>query len=220
MGRQFYRLTLGVFDNACFLSHKDEMKVVERALRRADLKLTFTQGFSPKPVFSFGPARPTGYGSLSDYLDISLEESLDEQVLKKKINAVLPDGFFLYEVKKIAEAEFGNLSKLFIASILGVVIKSGAAVDLWLEKLNECFGGYGKFFYDPQREHLFYERLGLAQENDKIFQKKRGLLITFNTLTTDMPVFRLDKLLLDDKVCKFERKAIDRIFIIEYQLQY
>ena len=57
-----------------FLSHRDVARVWERALRRAGVRVAYSEGFSPRPRLSFGLALSTGYESLGEYLDINLRE--------------------------------------------------------------------------------------------------------------------------------------------------
>ena len=57
-----------------FTSHRDVARIWERALRRAGLPVTYTEGFSPRPKLSFGLALSTGYESLGEYLDINLRD--------------------------------------------------------------------------------------------------------------------------------------------------
>ena len=56
-----------------FTSHRDVARMFERAFRRADLPLAYTEGFSPRPRISFGLALSTGYESLAEYLDADLQ---------------------------------------------------------------------------------------------------------------------------------------------------
>ena len=43
-----------------FTSHRDVARMWERALRRLQLPVAYTEGFSPRPKLSFGLALPTG----------------------------------------------------------------------------------------------------------------------------------------------------------------
>ena len=47
-----------------FLSHRDLARVWERALRRAGIRVAYSEGFSPRPKVSFGLALSTWYESL------------------------------------------------------------------------------------------------------------------------------------------------------------
>jgi len=53
-------------------SHRDLAHMWERAFRRVQLPLAYTQGFSPRPKVSFGLALPTGAESVAEYLDVEL----------------------------------------------------------------------------------------------------------------------------------------------------
>jgi radical SAM family uncharacterized protein/radical SAM-linked protein len=74
-----------------FTSHLDLMRSWERALRRSELPLAFTQGHHPHLKMSFGPPLPLGYRSRAEVFD--LEFSRPPAVdLAQRLNAVLPEG--------------------------------------------------------------------------------------------------------------------------------
>jgi radical SAM-linked protein len=79
-----------------FTSHRDLARVWERALKRAELPVASSQGFTPRPRISFGLALPTGAESIAEYVDIDLTEALTaEEVadLPATLTPLLPDGF-------------------------------------------------------------------------------------------------------------------------------
>ncbi len=57
-----------------FTSHRDVARMWERALRRAELPLAYTEGFSPRPKMHFGLALSTGHESLGEYIDVDLRD--------------------------------------------------------------------------------------------------------------------------------------------------
>ena len=57
-----------------FTSHRDTARHWERAVRKAQIPLAYSAGFTPRPRMSFGLALPTGAESLAEYLDIELAE--------------------------------------------------------------------------------------------------------------------------------------------------
>jgi hypothetical protein len=61
-----------------FTSHRDVARIWERALRRAELPIAYTEGFSPRPKLSFGLALSTGYESHGEYLDVALRDDRDD----------------------------------------------------------------------------------------------------------------------------------------------
>ena len=79
-----------------FTSHRDTARVWERTVRRAQLPIAYSQGFSPHAKLSFGLALSTGFESDAEYLDIELDPARSEQVeidrLPSLLSALLPDG--------------------------------------------------------------------------------------------------------------------------------
>ena len=81
-----------------FTSQRDVARMWERALRRAELPLAYTEGFSPRPQLSFGLALPTGCESLAEYVDVVLDDARPETAdvdvagLPARLSGMLPDG--------------------------------------------------------------------------------------------------------------------------------
>ena len=75
-----------------FLSHRDIARVWERALRRSEVRVAYSEGFSPRPRLSFGLALSTGYESLGEYLDIDLADEVDPERLPAIVSPSLPRG--------------------------------------------------------------------------------------------------------------------------------
>jgi radical SAM-linked protein len=75
-----------------FVSHRDVARAFERALRRAELPVAFTAGFSPRPKISFGLALGVGYESRAEYLDVELRCPTDVDALPSMLTEGLPSG--------------------------------------------------------------------------------------------------------------------------------
>ncbi|HEX6421850.1 MAG TPA: TIGR03936 family radical SAM-associated protein [Acidimicrobiales bacterium] len=78
-----------------FTSHRDLARIWERALRRADVPIAYTEGFSPRPKLSFGLALSTGHESLGEYLDVALRDAQDLVAVERLpalLGPVLPAG--------------------------------------------------------------------------------------------------------------------------------
>ena len=70
-----YRIRFAKVGRAAFLGHLDLVRLLARSLRRADLPLAMTRGFSPKPRMAFGPALGLGVPSLGELMDVDLEHA-------------------------------------------------------------------------------------------------------------------------------------------------
>ncbi len=76
-----------------FLGHRDLARVWERTIRRAQLDVAYSEGFSPHPRLSFGLALSTGYESLGEYLDIEVWTVPDDlAALPGRLSSLLPEG--------------------------------------------------------------------------------------------------------------------------------
>jgi radical SAM-linked protein len=81
-----------------FTSQRDVARMWERALRRAELPLAYTEGFSPRPQLSFGLALPTSCESLAEYVDVVMDDTRPEtaevevEALAARLSGLLPDG--------------------------------------------------------------------------------------------------------------------------------
>jgi radical SAM-linked protein len=83
---------------ASFLSHRETMHSLERALRRSGLPLAFTSGYNPRPRMSFSPALPLGVAAEAEYLEVVLEGDVDAEKAGERINLALPAGLEVREV--------------------------------------------------------------------------------------------------------------------------
>ena len=80
-----------------FIGHLDVMRYFQKAMRRADIPIAFTKGFSPHMIMSF--ANPLGVGLTSDgeYFDIELIRPLASRDAIQRLNAVMADGIAIIE---------------------------------------------------------------------------------------------------------------------------
>jgi radical SAM-linked protein len=87
-----------------FTSHRDSARHWERAVRKAQVPLAYSAGFTPRPRMSFGLALPTGGESLAEYLDMELAAGTEHDLheLCARFGAALPVG---YEVTAVVERD-------------------------------------------------------------------------------------------------------------------
>jgi radical SAM-linked protein len=89
-----------------FTSHRDFQRVFERAIRRADVPIAYSAGFSPHPKISYVGAASTGAASEAEYLEIAVTRVCDPAEVRAQLDAALPPGFDIIEV---LEAHSGSL---------------------------------------------------------------------------------------------------------------
>jgi len=73
-----------------FLSHLELARALERAVRRADLPFSVSQGFSPHMRVAFGPALPVGSGGLAEWLDLPMTEFVSPATVLDRLRHATP----------------------------------------------------------------------------------------------------------------------------------
>ncbi len=91
-GRVRIRIRFSKGGRVRFVSHRDVARLFERALRKLQLPVAYTEGFSPRPKLSFGLALTVAYESEAEYLDVELTEPIDLEVLPAGLTDALPPG--------------------------------------------------------------------------------------------------------------------------------
>ncbi|MFF9772472.1 TIGR03936 family radical SAM-associated protein [Streptomyces sp. NPDC013978] len=96
-----------------FTSHRDFQRAFERALRRAEVPMAYSAGFTPHPKVSYANAAPTGTGSEAEYLEIALTEARDPEKLRILLDESLPTGL---DIVDAVEARTSGLADRLTAS--------------------------------------------------------------------------------------------------------
>lgn len=81
-----------------FLSHLDFVRTLERALRRSELPIRYSQGFNPRIRLSFPGALPVGLEVEGEEFDVMLNSPVELMEVAQKLREVLPAGLDLVSV--------------------------------------------------------------------------------------------------------------------------
>ena len=86
----------------CYISHLDLMRVFQRAIKKAGIKRSYSQGFNPHPKMGFGQPLSLGYtGGSTNIWNSRLKEEYDPDELKQTLSGVMPEGLKISECRKI-----------------------------------------------------------------------------------------------------------------------
>lgn len=95
------RIKYGKTEAGKFISHLDLSRAWERAFRRAQIPVAYSQGFNPHPKISFGSALAVGVTSSGEYLDVSLKKIIPLKEIKGELSKYLPKGLEVYAIGEI-----------------------------------------------------------------------------------------------------------------------
>jgi radical SAM-linked protein len=83
------------------ISHLDTLRLLERALRRSRLPVSFTGGFHPLPRLQLALPLPLGVEGRGEWLDLEFVQPLDPELALERLGAQLPDTFQLLSAQQV-----------------------------------------------------------------------------------------------------------------------
>ena len=95
------RMTYAKLGNLRFIGHLDLQRLFERALRRTNLPLRYTQGFSPHMRINLASALPLGFIGEAEQMDFWLDQEVDLGEISKRLNKALPAEVILKNLQMI-----------------------------------------------------------------------------------------------------------------------
>ncbi len=128
-----------------FVGHLDMMRYFQKAMRRAEIAICYSEGFSPHQIMSF--AAPLGVGVTSDgeYLDIEVGASKTSGDAIRDLNAVMADGVEITGYQKLPDNAKTAMS-VVAAADYDLFYKEGYHVPASVEQFEE---GIEAFFVRP-----------------------------------------------------------------------
>lgn len=131
-----------------YISHLDTLRTFERAVRRAEIPIAYSQGFNPRAQISFGLPLSVGVTGEAEYVDFEMEKIVPAEEFGKRLNNNLPKGF------KIIHAEYVNTKGSLMAAIRVSSYRVAAANISKIGK--DTLNRYINLFM--QKEHIIIEK--------------------------------------------------------------
>lgn len=121
-----------------FIGHLDVMRFFQKAIRRAQIDVAYTAGFSPHQIMAF--AAPLGVGLVSngEYMDIEVHSIASCQDVMERLNQVSVAGIETTCVK-ILPKEAGNAMASVAAASYTVCFKKDKIPQIDMTKALSCF---------------------------------------------------------------------------------
>ncbi len=132
-----------------FIGHLDMMRYFQKAMRRAEIDICYSEGFSPHQIMSF--ASPLGVGITSDgeYLDIEVHQSPSTEEALRILNETMVEGVEITGYAKLADDAKTAMS-IVAAADYELSFKEGykppATADQFTDGITEYFTKPAQFF--------------------------------------------------------------------------
>ena len=90
-------------DEVKYVGHLDTIELFDRALRRAKLPISFSEGFNPRPKLTFAHPLAVGISSNGEIAEVELAENISEQDFITKLNNALPNPIRIIKAEYVVE---------------------------------------------------------------------------------------------------------------------
>ncbi len=126
-----------------YVGHLDMMRYFQKAMRRAEIPMKYSEGYNPHQIMSFAAPLGVGITSVGEYLDIETTEELEEAKALQALNATMVPGIRVLAYHKLPENAKNAMASVAAASY-EISYKNGYECDLTLSQLKEM----KQHFYD------------------------------------------------------------------------
>lgn len=86
-----------------FIGHLDVMRYFQKAIRRAEIDIAYSTGFSPHQIMSFAAPLGVGLESNGEYMDIEVHSLTSAKQFVDALNAQMTDGIKVLEVRLLPD---------------------------------------------------------------------------------------------------------------------
>ena len=152
------RIAYTKIEDARYIAHLDLTRVFERAIRRARINMSYTEGFNPRPKISFGFALAVGTEGEREYVDVDLEREMELGEVLGRIQEQLPPGIRLLQGRVLTQGAKPLMAVLNAASYRMRILM---ALPILPERLQEAVRDW------LARDHVTYSRYTKKGPTDK-----------------------------------------------------
>lgn len=97
------RLKFSKVGKVKYVGHLDTMRMFQRAVKVAELPVSYSQGFSPHSLVYFALPLAVGMSSEGEYMEIVMDEDVPASEVKERLQKVLVSGITIIDAYEIEE---------------------------------------------------------------------------------------------------------------------
>lgn len=122
-----------------FVGHLDIMRYFQKAIRRADIDIRYSEGFSPHQIMSFAAPLGVGLTSNGEYLDIEVNNTDNSETMIRRLNQAMVEGMKITSYRKLDDKS-KNAMSIVAAADYTIAVRAGYQpedIDLFWKKVIE-----------------------------------------------------------------------------------
>ncbi len=116
-----------------FIGHLDIMRYFQKAIRRADIDIAYSEGFSPHMIMSFAAPLGVGLTSEGEYVDLQVHSCESSKAAVDALNSVMVEGMEVVSFRRLPENVKNAMSSVAAADYF-VKFREGYAPENWEAK--------------------------------------------------------------------------------------
>ena len=121
-----------------FIGHLDIMRYFQKAVKRANLDVAFSEGFSPHMIMSFASPLGVGITSTGEYFDMELKSATTSSDMVKRLNDAMAEGMKILSIRQVEDGKASKAMSLVAAADYRLKFRETAKLpENWKEKLEE-----------------------------------------------------------------------------------
>ncbi len=120
-----------------FIGHLDVMRYFQKAIRRAEIDIKYSEGFSPHQILSF--AQPLSVGSTSDgeYLDMTVNSMTSTTEIMNSLNEVMNEGISITAIQELDDKAEKAMTSCYAARYI-IKFRSNSKPDFnWIDEFEK-----------------------------------------------------------------------------------
>ena len=123
-----------------FVGHLDTMRYFQKAIRRAELPIAFSGGYSPHMIMSFAAPLGVGVTSTGEYFDMELTATIPTDEICQRLNSQMVDGIHVLSARQVEDGKASKAMSLVAAADYPVAFREGKEPSVeWKKGQLEAF---------------------------------------------------------------------------------
>lgn len=110
------RIKFAKYGTMKFIGHLDMMRFFQKAIRRAEIDIKYSEGFSPHQIMSFAAPLGVGVESVGEYLDIEVNSMTTKEEMKDALNRTMVEGVEVVSVGVLPDTVKNAMASVAAAS--------------------------------------------------------------------------------------------------------
>lgn len=116
-----------------FIGHLDTMRYFQKVMRRADVDIVYSEGFSPHQIMSFAAPLGVGLTSEGEYLDIEVNSTYESEKMVARLNEQMVEGIEVLSYRRLPDNS-KNAMSIVAAADYDIKFRKGYEPDIDIEE--------------------------------------------------------------------------------------